>query len=57
MPGKVKVKILAGRNLPVMDRSSDTTDAFVEVGCFYFFLCTLSVLGVIENVFVGPPPV
>jgi hypothetical protein len=31
MPGKVKVKVLAGRNLPVMDRSSDTTDAFVEV--------------------------
>ncbi|XP_065094151.1 C2 domain-containing protein 5 [Ochlerotatus camptorhynchus] len=31
MPGKVKVKILAGRNLPVMDRSSDTTDAFVEI--------------------------
>ncbi len=31
MPGKVKVKVLAGRNLPVMDRSSDTTDAYVEV--------------------------
>ncbi|XP_069698683.1 C2 domain-containing protein 5 isoform X7 [Periplaneta americana] len=31
MPGKVKVKILAGRNLPVMDRSSDTTDAYVEI--------------------------
>jgi len=31
MPGKVKVKVLAGRNLPVMDRSSDTSDAFVEV--------------------------
>lgn len=31
MPGKVKVRILAGRNLPVMDRSSDTTDAYVEV--------------------------
>ncbi|XP_058814771.1 C2 domain-containing protein 5 isoform X4 [Topomyia yanbarensis] len=31
MPGKVKVKILAGRNLPVMDRGSDTTDAFVEI--------------------------
>lgn len=31
MPGKVKVKILSGRNLPVMDRSSDTTDAYVEV--------------------------
>ena len=31
MPGKVKVRILAGRQLPVMDRSSDTTDAFAEV--------------------------
>lgn len=31
MPGKVRVKILAGRNLPVMDRSSDTTDAYVEI--------------------------
>ncbi|XP_075929351.1 C2 domain-containing protein 5 isoform X12 [Petromyzon marinus] len=31
MPGKLKVKILAGRHLPVMDRASDLTDAFVEV--------------------------
>ena len=31
MPGKVKVKILACRNLPVMDRGSDTTDAYVEI--------------------------
>lgn len=31
MPGKVKVKIMSGRNLPVMDRSSDTTDAYVEI--------------------------
>ncbi|KAL1492735.1 hypothetical protein ABEB36_010944 [Hypothenemus hampei] len=31
MPGKVKVKILSGKNLPVMDRSSDTTDAYVEI--------------------------
>lgn len=31
MPGKVKVRILSGRNLPVMDRGSDTTDAFCEV--------------------------
>jgi len=31
MPGKVKVRVVEGRNLPVMDRSSDTTDAFVEV--------------------------
>ncbi|VVC93860.1 unnamed protein product [Leptidea sinapis] len=35
MPGKIKVKVLAGRNLPIMDRASDTTDAFVEIkfGC------------------------
>ena len=31
MPGKLKVKVVAGRNLPVMDRSSELTDAFVEV--------------------------
>jgi hypothetical protein len=30
MPGKVKVRIISGRNLPIMDRSSDTTDAFAE---------------------------
>ena len=32
MPGKVKVRVVAGRGLPVMDRSADTTDAFAEVG-------------------------
>ncbi|CRK86205.1 CLUMA_CG000139, isoform B [Clunio marinus] len=31
MPAKVKVKILACRNLPVMDKSNDTTDAYVEI--------------------------
>ena len=31
MPGKVKVRILSGRHLPVMDRSIDTTDEFEEV--------------------------
>lgn len=31
MPGKVKVRVLAGRGLPVMDRSTDLTDAYVEV--------------------------
>ncbi|XP_068046602.1 C2 domain-containing protein 5 isoform X25 [Anomalospiza imberbis] len=31
MPGRLKVKIVAGRHLPVMDRASDLTDAFVEV--------------------------
>ncbi|VDK33436.1 unnamed protein product [Taenia asiatica] len=31
MPATVKVKILAARNLPVMDRTSFLTDAFVEV--------------------------
>ncbi|XP_072327895.1 C2 domain-containing protein 5 isoform X9 [Scyliorhinus torazame] len=31
MPGKLKVRIVAGRHLPVMDRASDLTDAFVEV--------------------------
>ncbi|XP_032220728.1 C2 domain-containing protein 5 isoform X2 [Nematostella vectensis] len=31
MPGKVKVRIVAARDLPVMDRTSDLADAFVEV--------------------------
>lgn len=31
MPGKIRVKIISARNLPIMDRSSDSTDAFVEV--------------------------
>ena len=31
MPGKLKVRVIAGRDLPVMDRASDLTDAFVEV--------------------------
>ena len=31
MPGKLKIRIVAARNLPVMDRASDLTDAFVEV--------------------------
>lgn len=31
MPGIVKVKVLEGRNLPVMDKSADTTDAYVEI--------------------------
>ena len=31
MPGKVKVRVVAGRGFPVMDRSADTTDAFAEV--------------------------
>ena len=31
MPGTVKVKVVSARGLPVMDRSTDLTDAFVEV--------------------------
>ena len=31
MPAKLKVRIIAGRHLPVMDRASELTDAFVEV--------------------------
>lgn len=31
MPGNIKVRILAGRGLPVMDRASETADAYVEV--------------------------
>lgn len=38
MPAKVKVRIVAGRDLPIMDRSSELTDAFVEVRQ----LCTIT---------------
>jgi hypothetical protein len=31
MPGKLRVRVVAGRGLPVMDRATDLTDAFVEV--------------------------
>ncbi|CAG0895331.1 unnamed protein product [Cyprideis torosa] len=31
MPAKLKVQVVAGRGLPVMDRTNETTDAFVEI--------------------------
>lgn len=31
MPAIVSVKVISARDLPVMDRSSELTDAFVEV--------------------------
>jgi hypothetical protein len=31
MPGKIKVRVICARNLPIMDRSSESSDAFVEV--------------------------
>ncbi|XP_078488402.1 C2 domain-containing protein 5 isoform X2 [Ciona intestinalis] len=31
MPGRLKVRVLCGRHLPIMDRASELTDAFVEV--------------------------
>ncbi|XP_064482437.1 C2 domain-containing protein 5-like isoform X3 [Ornithodoros turicata] len=31
MPGRVRVKLLAARNLPIMDRASEACDAFGEV--------------------------
>ncbi|TGZ58194.1 hypothetical protein CRM22_009700 [Opisthorchis felineus] len=31
MPGSVKVKIMSARNLPIMDRATLLTDAFVEI--------------------------
>jgi len=31
MPGKIKVRVLGARHLPVMDRASELADAFVEI--------------------------
>ena len=39
MPGKLKVKIVAAQDLPVMDRASELTDAFVEVTFHCFETC------------------
>ena len=45
MPAKVKVRIVAGRDLPVMDRSSELTDAFVEVSGPFSTASVLSSVG------------
>lgn len=45
MSAVVKVKVLAARNLPVMDRTSYLTDAFVEV-CSANIVSVRFVLGV-----------
>ena len=31
MPGRLSVRVHKARNLPVMDRAADTTDAYVEM--------------------------
>lgn len=38
MPGRLKVKVIAGRHLPIMDRASDLTDAFVEVSFEWVYI-------------------
>lgn len=55
MPGKLKVKIVAGRHLPVMDRASDLTDAFVEVSeahCFFIFIYYNETIYICNNVYL-----
>ncbi|XP_075735822.1 C2 domain-containing protein 5 isoform X3 [Rhipicephalus microplus] len=46
MPGKVRVKLLAARSLPIMDRASEACDAFGEVKlgntCFKTEICKKS---------------
>ena len=43
MPGIVQVKVVSARDLPIMDRSSELTDAFVEVGLKYISNASLSI--------------
>lgn len=43
MPGKVRVKLLAARNLPIMDRASEACDAFGEVSADYSSAAALKV--------------
>ena len=41
MPAKVQVKVVAARDLPIMDRSSELTDAFVEVSARMVWVVSL----------------
>ena len=43
MPGIVQVKVVSARDLPIMDRSSELTDAFVEVGRKYISNASFSI--------------
>ena len=43
MPVKFQIGVLAANSLPVMDRGSNSTDAYVEV-CGFFFLSSISSL-------------
>jgi hypothetical protein len=44
MPGKVKVRVVAGRSLPVMDRSNDTTDGIklIIINEYYNYCCIIN---------------
>ena len=55
MPGTVEVSILEAKDLPVMDRASELTDAFVEVSvitCFVFWRYKKIFVEVVQ----GKPP-
>lgn len=38
MPSKVRILINKARELPIMDSTNKSTDAYVEVSFFFFFL-------------------
>lgn len=40
MPGTVHIKVVKARDLPVMDKRSELTDAFVEVKHICTCMCT-----------------
>ena len=46
MPGTVHIKVVKARDLPVMDKRSELTDAFVEVKYIYN-VCTCMHVGCI----------
>lgn len=56
MPGRLKVRIMGSRNLPIMDKSSDTSDAFVEVRIRFtlLFFCIFTYIGIyiLESILV-----
>ena len=46
MPGIVHVKVVKARDLPVMDKRSELTDAFVEVRHTLSFLGVFSIISI-----------
>lgn len=54
MPAAVQVKVVAARDLPIMDRSSELTDAFVEVLWCFSHYCTCQAIFCVTQIGTTP---